>query len=199
VPIVGRLEQVWVFPVKSMRGLSMDHALVASSGLRGDRAWAVVRADGAPVTAAQEPRLRQVTPHLDRGRLTLDVPGAPMGLAPGEAATALSGWLGYPVRLTRREAGGFVDVAPVHVVSRGSMADVAHAEQCDACDVAEPRANLVVELEPDGPGERSWVGREIAVGAVRLLVVRRPDHCLGVYADVVAPGEVALGDQVGLG
>jgi uncharacterized protein len=38
----------------------------------------------------------------------------------------------------------------------------------------------------------------IGIGDARLLVTRTPKHCLGVYAEVDAPGEIRLGDEVQL-
>lgn len=191
----GRVAQVWLFPVKSMAGASVASASVVEGGLDGDRSWAVLDADGATVTAAQEPRLREVTTRLLDGGLRLDVPGAQPGLGVEAAAEALSGWLGRPLHLAHREGAGFVDVAPVHVVSRTSMADAEHAEQCDACDVSAPRANLVLDLDGTGT-ERDWVGATVSVGSAVLRVVRHPDHCLGAYAEVVQAGVVSVGDPV---
>jgi uncharacterized protein YcbX len=203
---VGRVAQVWVFPVKSMSGAALDAADVVDGGLAGDRSWAVVDDAGETVTAAQEPRLREVSTRLLDGDLRLDVPGAQPGLAADAAAEALSGWLGRPLRLAHREGAGFVDVAAVHVVSRSSMQHAAeHAETCDACDIAAPRANLVLELADAVPGaaagtgtERDWLGREVRVGAAVLRMTQRPDHCLGAYAEVARPGRVAVGDLVTL-
>ena len=193
----GRVAQVWVFPVKSMSGASVESASVVEGGLDGDRAWAVVDADGATVTAAEEPRLREVTTRLLDGGLRLDVPGAQPGLGVEAAAEALSGWLGRPLHLAHREGAGFVDVAPVHVVSRTSMADAEHAEQCDACDIREPRANLVLDLDPGG-SERDWLGATVRIGGVVLRMTREPNHCLGVYAEVASPGQLSVGDEVRL-
>lgn len=191
----GRVAQVWVFPVKSMSGASVESASVVEGGLAGDRSWAVVDADGATVTAAEEPRLRDVTTRLLDGGLRLDVPGAQPGLGVEAAAEALSGWLGRPLHLAHREGPGFVDVAPVHLVSRTSMADAEHAEQCDACDISAPRANLVLDLDGTGT-ERDWVGATVTVGSAVLRVVRHPDHCLGAYAEVAQAGVVSVGDAV---
>jgi uncharacterized protein YcbX len=191
----GRVAQIWVFPVKSMSGASVESASVVEGGLDGDRSWAVVDADGATVTAAEEPRLREVTTRLHDGGLRVDVPGAQPGLGVEAAAEALSGWLGRPLHLAHREGAGFVDVAPVHVVSRTAMADAEHAEQCDACDISAPRANLVLDLDGSGT-ERDWVGATVTVGTAVLRVVRHPDHCLGAYAEVARPGVVSVGDPV---
>jgi uncharacterized protein YcbX len=199
MPVVARVQQLWIFPVKSMRGARVDTAQLVAGGLCGDRSWAVVDDSGTTVTAAEEPRLRQVATRIVDGLVLVDVPGAAPGLRPEAAAGALSAWLGRPVRLAHREGTGFVDVAPVHVVSTFSMADAAHAEKCDACDVREPRANLVLELAPDGGAEREWLGGQLSIGTATLPVVRHPDHCLGVYAEVATPGDVHVGDEVTLG
>jgi uncharacterized protein YcbX len=197
---VGRLAQVWVFPVKSMAGALLEEAEVVAGGLAGDRSWAVVDEEGRPVTAAEEPRLREVVPHLTGGELSLDVPGATRGLAPDTAAEVLSAWLGRPLRLEHRDGTGYVDVAPVHVVSRGSIADAEHAEQCDACDIRAPRANLVLDLVGGADvSERDWLGRQVSVGGAVLRMTEHPNHCLGAYAEVASPGEVHVGDEVRLG
>ncbi|MEO7980025.1 MAG: MOSC N-terminal beta barrel domain-containing protein [Sporichthyaceae bacterium] len=197
-PAVGRVAQLWVFPVKSMSGASLDAAEVVDGGVADDRAWAVVDDAGQTVTAAQEPRLREVGTRLLAGELRLDVPGAQPGLGPDAADAALSDWLGRSLHLAHREGAGFVDVAPVHVVSRSSMTYAAeHAQTCDACDIATPRANLLLELSGEGT-ERDWLGRAVRVGDAVLRMTERPDHCLGAYADVVRPGRVAVGDPVAL-
>ncbi|MDQ1665956.1 MAG: uncharacterized protein QOH75_1987 [Actinomycetota bacterium] len=199
MPVVARVQQLWIFPVKSMRGARVDAAEVVAGGLRGDRSWAVVDDSGTTVTAAEEPRLRQVATRIVDGQVLVDVPGAAPGLRPEAAADALSAWLGRPVQLAHSEGTGFVDVAPVHVVSTSAMSDAAHAEQCDACDIREPRANLVLELAPGGGAEREWLGGQLSIGTATLPVVRHPDHCLGVYAEVATPGDVHVGDEVTLG
>jgi uncharacterized protein YcbX len=193
-PAAARVTELWLFPVKSMAGTRVDRADMTPSGLAGDRSWAVVDESGATVTAREEPRLREVSPRLVAGELLLDVPGSDPGLRPDDAAAALSAWLGRPLRLAELETGGFADVAPVHLVSTASMADAAHAEECDACDVTAPRANLVVDV---GSGsERDWVGRTLDAGGSALTVSKVPKHCLGVYADVARPGPLSEGDEL---
>lgn len=194
---LGQVRELWVFPVKSMSGSRVDSAVVEAGGLAGDRSWAVVDdSSGETVTAKHEPRLRQAVARVVDGRLEVDVPGAGEGLDETAAGAALSRWLGRPLRLEHRGGSGFVDVAPVHLVSTASLADASHAEECDACDVTAPRANLVLDLAPDAGSEPDWVGRDVEAGDVTLTVVRRPKHCLGVYADVARAGTLAVGDAV---
>lgn len=195
--VMGTVTQLWVFPVKSMSGSRVDSAQLEAGGLRGDRSWAVVdAATGETVTAKHEPRLRECVARVVDGRLEVDVPGAPSGLEEDAAAQALSGWIGRDVRLAHKDGAGFVDVAPVHLVSTASMHDAAHAEECDACDIRAPRANVVLDGVAGAGSEQDWVGRTLAAGSSGLSVVRRPTHCLGVYADVSVPGTLTVGDEV---
>jgi uncharacterized protein len=195
---------VWVFPVKSMRGTSVPSTAVTAGGLAYDRAWGVVDEQGAALSASNEPRLRQVAAHVVGGGIVaLDVPAATPGLTGADADEALSSWLGRPLHLEHRGDAGFVDVAPVHVVSTFSITHSTHAEDCDTCDIREPRANLVLDLSVPGSDElpedeREWIGRSVTLGAVTLDVVRRPKHCLGVYANVATVGRVNVGDEVAL-
>jgi len=178
--IVGTVEQLSVFPVKSLAGSAVGEVRVEAAGIRGDRAWSVVDADtGERVTVKTTPAMREIVATGDREADTI----------------TLAEVLGRPVRL---EAGGApqVDAAPVHLVSRQAVERAAGGDVPEGCSAEDPRANLLLSLP--GADERSWVGRRVRVGEVVLDVVRTPKHCLGVYADVVTPGRIGTGDAVEL-
>jgi len=101
---VGRVTELWRFPVKSMAGEHLEEAQLGWHGVTGDRRWAFVRGDtprsGFPwLTIREEPPLAQYRPYLrDRARPDrsetwvrtpdgdeLDVidPALAAGLAPG--------------------------------------------------------------------------------------------------------------------
>lgn len=180
--VVGVVEQVLVYPVKSLAGRAVREARIESGGLAGDRAYTVVdAATGERVTAKADPQLAAVV-------ATGDV----------EADTGtLTAVLGRPVRLTPAGEGPRVDVAAVHLVSRQAVDRAATGVLPAGCSAEDPRANLLVALPDDGD-ERTWVGRELHVGEAVLRVTRLPKHCLGVYAEVLRPGAVAVGDAVSL-
>ncbi|WP_244524645.1 MOSC N-terminal beta barrel domain-containing protein [Trujillonella endophytica] len=181
--VVGRVEQIAVYPVKSLAGRTVPAARVEVEGLRGDRAYAVVdAATGERVAARTSPRLREVVATGD---------------ADADSAT-LTAVLGRPVRLAPSAGGPQVDAAAVHLVSRQAVDRAAAGEVPVGCSAEDPRANLLLELAADDGDERTWVGRRLRVGEALLRVTRLPRHCLGVYAEVLEPGEVAVGDPVGL-
>jgi uncharacterized protein len=174
---VGRVEQIWIYPVRSLAGRSADACEVGTGGLAGDRAWTVVDADEQVVRAKDVPAMRDVAATGD----------------PAVDEDRLSAALDRPVHLVATPATG-TGVAPVHLVSRQAVDRAAAGDVPEGCSPEDPRANLLLTL--DGDDERSWVGRTVRVGDAVLAVTRTPKHCLGVYADVRRPGVVHVGDPV---
>src|ERR1700738_3936400 len=54
---VGTIAALWRFPVKSILGEELDVTEVSSSGLAGDRAYALIDATTGKVVSAKNPRL----------------------------------------------------------------------------------------------------------------------------------------------
>jgi len=176
---VGSVDQISVYPVKSLAGRTVREARVEPGGLVGDRAYRVVDLDsGEPVTVKTTPVLRQVVATGDTEADTI----------------TLTEVLGRPVRLSATGAPQ-VDAAAVHLVSRQAIERAEGGDVPEGCSAEDPRANLLLAL-PGGGDERSWVGRRLQVGEAVLEVVRTPKHCLGVYAEVRVPGRVRAGDAV---
>lgn len=120
-------------------------------------------------------------------------------------------------------AGTFADAYALHVLTTSSLrAMAAHAGDLD---VRRFRPNIVVDTAADGLTELTWVGGRLRAGgleasveiptlrctvplreqaglpadpAVMRAVSRYADRCLGVYADITAPGTVRVGDPVEL-
>ena len=178
---VGTVAVLSIYPVKSLAGRTVHEARVAVGGLVGDRAHVVVDADsGERLTTRSAPRMAEVVATGD-----------------GEADTiTLSEVLGRPVRLEPAGAPA-TDVAAVHLVSRAAIARAAEGDVPEGCSADDPRANVLLELAGDAD-ERTWVGRVVRLGEVQLRVTRTPKHCLGVYAEVLAPGRIHSGDPVEL-
>jgi hypothetical protein len=199
VSSLGQVVDVRSYPVKSMDTVSIPSAEVGAAGLAGDRSWSVVGEDGRILSARAVPALLDVraTPGPDGPQLLL--PGQASAVSGPDAEAALSAYLGATVRLRPVEGSGQM-VAPVHLVSVQAMAQAraGGADDGTECEIEEPRANLTVDLGPDAPDdvERSWLGQQVRLGSVVLRVTALPKHCLGVYAEVVTPGAVNLGDAV---
>lgn len=64
-------------PLKSARGVRIETAEAGPTGLRHDRRWMIVDADGRFVSQREDPRLGRIVPSIEDGRLRLRAPGAP--------------------------------------------------------------------------------------------------------------------------
>jgi len=137
--------------------------------------------------------------------------------------TALSQHVGRPVTLAREQDVSHFDEGPLHLVTTASL-DRVRGSHGHAVDARHLRSNLVVETAGVGFVEEGWIGRRVRIGTHLVLAVRGAmprcvmvtmpqvglpadrdllgtltevnDACLGVVADVVAPGQVAVGDEV---
>lgn len=121
--------------------------------------------------------------------------------------------------------GTYHDAYPLMVVTTSALRSLQEAVPDSAVDVRRFRPSVVVDTgEEDGHPETSWIGRRVRLGEVVLDVasgcprcvmitrevtpdvpqdrsilrhiVRDLDQDLGVYATVVEPGRLAVGDEV---
>ena len=171
---LGRVERIWVYPVRSLAGTAVATVEIGPTGLAGDRTLTVVDDEGRPLRAKEAPALADVSPQ-------------------DADASSLSAAVGRPVRLEPLPSPP--GAAPVHLVSRQAVDRATLGDVPEGCTADDPRANLVLHLEGDDD-ERTWVGRTVRVGEAVLEVTRTPKHCLGVYAEVRGAGTVTVGDAV---
>uniref|UniRef100_A0A8C6RFC2 Mitochondrial amidoxime reducing component 2 n=1 Tax=Nannospalax galili TaxID=1026970 RepID=A0A8C6RFC2_NANGA len=75
---VGTVSKVWIYPIKSCKGVVVTETECTAMGLRcgkvRDRFWMVIKEDGHMITARQEPRLVLVSITLENNYLTLMAP-----------------------------------------------------------------------------------------------------------------------------
>jgi uncharacterized protein YcbX len=137
--------------------------------------------------------------------------------------SALSQLFGVPVTLARETQTPHFDAEPIHLVTTASLAWLRNVLPQVPIDERRFRPNLLVETEGEMPVEQDWIGRTLEAGPVRLQVVdstercrmvtlaqselpedvrvlreiaQRQEACFGVYARVLAPGTLRVGDAV---
>lgn len=70
------IEQLFVYPVKALRGSAVAQSEVRATGLAGDREWMIVRPDGRFVSQRELPRLATLdAAAIEGGLLRLDADG----------------------------------------------------------------------------------------------------------------------------
>jgi uncharacterized protein len=193
-----RLASIHVYPVKGARGISLEASDVLMSGLRHDRRFMLVDADGAFMTQRRHPKLALVDVALGADAITIDreveVPLVfPSSLArtkvtvwkdevdavavPGRASQWLSDRLGVACTLYWMPPDvarcGFADAFPVLVATLASLADL-NARLDTPVPMNRFRPNLVVEGGAAFDEERFDA---VTIGSVRMTLPKRCDRC----------------------
>lgn len=81
---------LFVYPVKSCRGISLGQAVLTSQGFRHDRQWVIVAENGRALTQRDNPLMAQIETQLDGEQLHLSRAGHGSVSVPIEAAGTAS-------------------------------------------------------------------------------------------------------------
>ena len=149
--------------------------------------------------------------------------GSQVALGQDGADAALSAHFGEPVTVRREGEVPHQDAATFSLVGSATLAELGrHEGDGRPLDPRHLRANVVVTTtEPYA--EESWIGREVTIGTVRLRISEAIERCrmvgvaqvglperprmlqaisdhhdllAGVYASVLQPGTLSVGDSV---
>lgn len=188
---VGRVDQLWMYPIKSFAGVPVDNMLLADDGPVGDRAWGVYDVSADVVLSAKRVGALLYA-SVDGDVVTLPT-GATGRLGDPQLDAALSEWLDRPVRMVhvddepslrqemhqdneddqslvlrwRTPRGRYVDLFPLHLMATVSLRQLADAHPDLDWDVRRFRPNAVFDTEVP---EEEWQGRRLRIGEVELDV-----------------------------
>jgi uncharacterized protein YcbX len=205
---VGTIASLWRYPVKALRPEALQRVAVLPDGLAGDRTAALL------VESPLHPRAGKPFRGKESSRLHLTA----------DPATAASYAADAGVLLTLdRSLPRWFDVAPVSLLLDLWVADV-EALVGETLDPQRFRPNLYVRAAPGFvKREQDLVGTTVRAGDAVLRVTKVTRRCItpnydvatgtvgpdvlralaehresriGVYCDVVEPGEVALADRL---
>lgn len=197
--IVGQVSALWRYPVKSLRGESLEFAPIGPTGIPGDRGVAVIDAESGRVISGK--RVQALL-----GARSVARPGGPVIVLPDGttlsfddpgAAAVLSAWLGRAVRLERAPGGtqrplieseedqvflgrpgGFHDGHALHLLTTATLAYLGQLHPDGAWDARRFRPNIVIDTDGATPVEQEWIGRQVSVGSATLEIQKACTRCV---------------------
>jgi uncharacterized protein len=170
---IGRVEAIFRYPVKSMRGEGLESATVGWHGLEGDRRLAFRRMDdgsGFPwLTATKVPDLLLFAPHRKNGAAG-DIPthvrtpdGRDLPVFGEDLAAEVGRRYGGPVQMMHLRHGIFDD-ASISVIATDTVEEITRLAGRGP-DARRFRPNVVARLLRSGPfQEDGWVGSVLSFG-----------------------------------
>lgn len=185
MPNLGRVQSIWRYPVKSLRGERCETLDFGTIGARGDRTYAICDAEGKFGSGKNTRRMRKIDGLLAlEATITDDIvmirfpDGRTMAANDPEISQVLSSHLGLPVTLADLSGMPVFDVASVHLLTTTALNWLKTALPESAIDERRFRPNLLLETPDDAPLEHTWVGHTIRIGnEMTLRVIDRTERC----------------------
>lgn len=206
--VLGTVSALWRYPIKALRAEALERVDVLADGFAGDRAAALV------VTSPEHARTGKPYRGKESSRLHLT--------AEPQVAASYAADEGVQVTLDR-SAPRWFDARPISLLFDLWVADV-EALVGEALDPLRWRPNIVAQAAPGfTQREADLVGATLAAGDVVLRVIKPIRRCVtttydiqtgeseprvlgevararenivGVYCEVIEPGELARGTTI---
>jgi hypothetical protein len=74
---MARIQELFIYPLKSARGIAQSSVRLGSTGLEWDRHWMAIDALGTFISQRTHPKLAQITPEITADCLVLTAPNLP--------------------------------------------------------------------------------------------------------------------------
>ncbi|WP_393063299.1 MOSC domain-containing protein [Streptomyces sp. LN549] len=179
--VVGMIERIWRYPIKSTGGELLQQVGVDTRGLLGDRLFAVRDAEGKFGSGKNTRRFRRMPGllHLhSRYANGMDQPELldPRGVAVPDPTAYLRGYLGRDdVEVAREGTVSHFDQLPLSVLTTATLDWVRSAVPGVPVDERRFRPNLLVRTPPGTPpfvedrwfGSKAWIGDALCVEFLR--------------------------------
>ncbi len=212
----GTVEELWRYPVKSMRGERVEALRMDERGAGGDRTYAVWKGD-KQLTARETPRLLSFSATYDGADVD---PADP----PQARITSTDGTRVEDLGELRRDVRGQQDLADSLLLTTEATLRALAAELPEPLDLRRFRTNLHVALDAEPWAEHGWEGGRVEFeGGVVLSLLHPCERCViptrhpetaakwplllrhlarehqtlfGVNARVEVPGRVIAGERL---
>lgn len=194
---VGRVKELWRYPVKSMAGECLSESKVGWHGLAGDRRFAFVRTGnktGLPWLSARElPQLilyaaQFANPQdIERSSILVQTPdGSSLPVGSQTLGEDIRCAYGGAVDLMQMWRGTY-DSMSLSLISVATIQALSEQVGC-ALEVQRFRPNIVVETFDQRPyGEERWLGQLLVCGehqhAAHIRANRKDPRCMVVNLD----------------
>lgn len=187
--MLGVVERLWRYPIKSTGGERLDHVAVESRGVLGDRLWAVRDAAGRFGSGKNTRRFRRMPGLLLLGSRYPDGLGEPQLLDPaGEPVADSDAYLRAYLRrddvaLAPEGEVSHFDQLPLSVLTTATLDWVRRALPGVPVDERRFRPNILVRTPPETVPfvEDDWLGKIAVIGeGTRIEFVRSSERCVMV-------------------
>lgn len=194
---VGRVRELFRYPVKSMAGVALESAMLGWYGIAGDRRFAFRRTNdttGFPwLTASRLPGLLLYQPFGQEANGAEPLPthvrtpaGNELALRSDELRAELANQFGNDIELMKLNQGIF-DAAGISLITRATLDGIAQTSGIER-DSRRFRPNIVLETHASQSfHEDNWVGGTLIFGeretGAAISIMMRDERCMMINLD----------------
>lgn len=189
---IGRVREVWRYPVSSLGGEALTAISVSPEGIDSDRRFALFDPEtGLAAAPEKETRWRPAL-FITASQPATGLPvlrfadGAEHALDDGALPDRLAEHFGFPVAIGLVGSGDYrfpvvsnrYKPAPLHLVTTASVSALADVSGLSPIDPRRFRPSVLIETEDD-PGfmENDWVGHTVRIGEAEIHVTEASRRC----------------------
>jgi uncharacterized protein YcbX len=193
---VGKISELWRYPVSSVAGEQIDHVEVSPNGMSGDRRFALVEVSNGVVAHPERDKRWQKAIFvkartLADGDVQLQVPGHDwLSVQAAGLANALTSYFEFavavrPYERTAQEgtdaefAIDRYEVSPLHLLTSASIDHLKSIHPAGDPDRRRFRPNILMAAEQDisGFAELEWINAAIRLGELPGKVIAPTKRC----------------------
>jgi uncharacterized protein len=192
--LVGRVFEIWRYPVSSVGGERLSRANLRSDGVEGDRQYGLIdAATGMPAVPEKDIRWRKAL-HLEACYSDSGVPaiifpdGRRVSTNDELLNDILSDYFGFATVIAAyQHTLGHCDFPlthfrhrhfPLHLLTTASLRHLSDLCQTSAIDSRRFRPNVLIEADKDsGFVETGWIGQRLRLGSLELMAEEDTKRC----------------------
>jgi uncharacterized protein YcbX len=195
--VLATVKHLYIYPVKSMRGVPVEEVHIGLNGIYGDRRYAFVRQDSASLddfpwlTGRNQTRMLLYVPHFERPPthddfdppLRVATPdGKVFDIADEKLRERIESEHGGKLILLKSGRGNY-DSQHISLFSLLSW-QMLEMEAGVPIDKRQFRANVYVDPHEAAPfDENAWVGHILQIGSAVVGVTKRDTRCMMINID----------------
>ena len=191
--LVGRVAEIWRYPVSSVGGERITRAELSAVGMEGDRQYGLIDTEtGKPAAPERDHRWRKAL-HLEARSAEGDLPaiffpnGQSCGLGEPKLNRLLSDYFGFAAGIAAYAHTGRVDLPlthyrhqhfPAHLLTKTSLRHLAMLGNVETVDSRRFRPTFLIDLDTgNGFIEHEWIGRHLKLGSTNLIAQEETKRC----------------------
>jgi uncharacterized protein len=190
---VGRVAEIWRYPVSSVGGERITWAELSAAGVQGDRQFGLIDTEtGKPAAPEKDHRWRKAL-HLKAISVAGDLPaiifpnGQSCGLGEPTMTRVLSDYFDFAASIAAYSHTGRAEFPltqyrnrhfPAHLLTKTSLRHLATLGKAESVDSRRFRPTFLIDLD-NGNGfiEHEWIGRQLKLGGVNLTAQEETKRC----------------------